>query len=138
MKIDIEIKDRDYNNIVKFCQINDLDLNSYICEKILKGFNLDRYGDLNKPVEQFEDLIKYPTVKECKISEDGKTFVIVFSDNTTTQVRFEDLIKYPTVLGNMLTQEDTTPVISQIHEEAKEEEPKTQKVKRNRRQIQSK
>lgn len=128
MKVEIEIKDRDYNNIVKFCQVNNLNLNSYMCENILKGFNIDRYGDLNKPVEQPEDLFNYVTVKECKISEDRKSLVILFNDNTTTQVR----------LGDMLTQGDTTPVIPQTQEEPKEEEPKTQKVKRNRRQIQSK
>lgn len=128
MKVEIEIKDRDYNNMVKFCQVNNLNLKSYMCENILKGFNTDRYGDLNKPVERFEDVYKSPFVKECKISEDRKSLVILFSDNTTTQVSLED----------MLTQEDTTPVIPQIQEEAKEKEQKTQKVKRNRRQLQSK
>ena len=45
--MDIELSDRLHKQLVDFCKINNLDLKSYILDKIEKGFSIDRFGDLN-------------------------------------------------------------------------------------------
>ena len=44
MIVNLDIKDRDYNNISDYCQKNHLVLNDYLCEKIISGYTVDKYG----------------------------------------------------------------------------------------------
>lgn len=56
MKWTITIDKRIVEDIKKFCELNNIKTNDYVCEIIERQFNLDRYGDLN-------DKIKKPILK---------------------------------------------------------------------------
>lgn len=46
--MDLKINDKLYNEIVKFCEFNDItDVNKYINNLLINAFNIEKYGDLN-------------------------------------------------------------------------------------------
>ena len=44
MIVNLNIKDRDYKNISDYCEKNHLILNDYLCDKIISGYTVDKYG----------------------------------------------------------------------------------------------
>ena len=51
--MEININDRLYFNIQEYCKYNEIDDNEYINDCIVKQFNIDKFGDLNEILVNF-------------------------------------------------------------------------------------
>ena len=47
MEVSLKINNRLYTNIQQFCELNKIEINEYILTLVERGFNIDKYGDLN-------------------------------------------------------------------------------------------
>ena len=72
--MDIELSDRLHKQLVDFCKINNLDLKSYILDKIEKGFSIDRFGDLNVLSGNYKEEVTKKE-KEEKIQIKSATYI---------------------------------------------------------------
>ena len=74
MIVNLDIKDRDYKNINDYCEKNHLVLNDYLCDKIISGYTVDKYGAVppmfvNKTVNVTDNIKAEPVVEEPKVEE---------------------------------------------------------------------
>lgn len=60
MVVEIDIIDRIYSGMEKFCEVNNIDIVEYMQDAVIDRYNLDKYGDLN------EKLIKKENKQEKK------------------------------------------------------------------------
>ena len=72
--MDIELSDRLHKQLVDFCKINNLDLKSYILDKIEKGFSIDRFGDSNVLSGNYKEEVTKKE-KEEKIQIKSATYI---------------------------------------------------------------
>jgi hypothetical protein len=47
MKLEIELEDRQYNDILSYCEVNKLDIQAYLCKIIGEKHSINKFGDLN-------------------------------------------------------------------------------------------
>ena len=72
MIVNLDIKDRDYKNISDYCEKNHLVLNNYLCDKIISGYTVDKYGAVppmfaNKTVNMTDNTKPEPVAEEPKV-----------------------------------------------------------------------
>lgn len=72
MIVNLDIKDRDYKNISDYCEKNRLVLNDYLCDKIISGYTVDKYGAVppmfvNKAVNMTDNTKAEPVAEESKV-----------------------------------------------------------------------
>ena len=48
MKLEIELEDRQYNDILSYCEANKLDIQAYLCKIIGEKHSINKFGDLNE------------------------------------------------------------------------------------------
>lgn len=70
--VNLNIKDRDYKNISDYCDKNRLALNDYLCDKIISGYTVDKYGAVppmfaNKTVNMTDNTKAEPVAEEPKV-----------------------------------------------------------------------
>ena len=136
MEVKVNIPDKEYQKIDDFCQMNNIDIKSYLSDALLKGFNIDRFGDLNKPVDKIE-VIKEPLIKEVKMMENKQGFIIVYDNGKTTDVLWDEVTAVP-IQDPPMIMLGKPDWVSEKGETIIEKKQEQQTVKRNRRQIQSK
>ena len=120
MKLEIELDDRQFNDIEGYCKANNLDVQSYLIDIISEKHSINKFGDLNdlipKVIEEEKVEVKKrgrpKKVKEV-IEEPIKTQSIdEISDNTSDNISSE---------GDKLTTVVTIP--NEVEEVRKEETP---------------
>lgn len=72
MIVNLDIKDRDYKNISDYCEKNHLVLNNYLCDKIISGYTVDKYGAVppmfaTKTVNMTDNTKPEPVAEEPKV-----------------------------------------------------------------------
>jgi hypothetical protein len=84
MKIELELDDRQYGDIERYCQANNLNIQEYVVEIISNGHSINKFGDLNdtitKTVEESVVSAKKRTTSN-KITEEPKEEREVISTN---------------------------------------------------------
>lgn len=84
MKIELELDDRQYGDIERYCQANNLNIQEYIVEIISNGHSINKFGDLNdtitKAVEESVVSAKKRTTSN-KITDEPKEEKEVISTN---------------------------------------------------------
>lgn len=84
MKIELELDDRQYGDIERYCQANNLNIQEYVAEIISNGHSINKFGDLNdtitKTVEESVVSAKKRTTSN-KITEEPKEEKEVISTN---------------------------------------------------------
>lgn len=104
MIVEIDIADRIYDSIERYCSDNGLEVNLYMLEAIENRINTDRFGDLNeimygkpkkKPVEVKEtpvNVVKDKKTEEQPPSEEKHELPVVVLKNEITDkpVEIED------------------------------------------------
>lgn len=70
--VNLDIKDRDYKNISDYCEKNHLVLNNYLCDKIISGYTVDKYGAVppmfaTKTVNMTDNTKPEPVAEEPKV-----------------------------------------------------------------------
>ena len=120
MKLEIELDDRQFNDIEGYCKANNLDVQNYLIDIISEKHSINKFGDLNdlipKVIEEEKVEVKKrgrpKKVKEV-IEEPIKTQSIdEISDNTSDNISSE---------GDNLTTVVTIP--NEVEEVRKEETP---------------
>lgn len=48
MKLEIELEDRQYSDILSYCEANKLNVQTYLCEIIGEKHSINKFGDLNE------------------------------------------------------------------------------------------
>lgn len=48
MKLEIELNDRQFNDIDGYCKVNNLDIQNYIVDIITEKHSINKFGDLNE------------------------------------------------------------------------------------------
>lgn len=116
MKLEIELDDRQFNDIEGYCKANNLDIQSYLIDIISEKHSINKFGDLNDLIpkiieEEKVEVKKRGRPKKVKevIEEPIKTQPI---DETSENVSSK---------GDALTTVTTTP--NEVEEIKKEETP---------------
>lgn len=137
--IEVEISEKNNQKILDFCNLNNIDLKTYLGEALMKGFNFDRFGDLNKHTDKTEpeikEIFKQPLVQEVKKMENSEGFTIVYENGESTDVLWKEIVQQPIEFPMLL---DLEPEKNNSMTEQKQEQQIEKTPKRNRRQIQSK
>ena len=120
MIVNLDIKDRDYKNISDYCEKNRLVLNDYLCDKIISGYTVDKYGAVppmfaNKTVNMTDNTKVEDVVEEVKVE--------VVEEPKPKR-------KHSTKKKTEKTTTETCNEEKQVPEVVKEEEPKPTRVKR--------
>lgn len=50
MKIELELEDRQYGDIERYCQANNLNIQEYVVGIISNGHSINKFGDLNDTI----------------------------------------------------------------------------------------
>ena len=58
MQVRIAIDKRLYDDLVQYCNANDMDIEKYCTSSLRKQLSLDKYGDLNAKLLQKEEIAK--------------------------------------------------------------------------------
>lgn len=137
--MDIELSDRLHKQLVDFCKINNLDLKSYILDKIEKGFSIDRFGDLNVLSGNYKEEVTKKE-KEEKIQIKSATYIKKNEEILLTFTNEQKIhLDMKTVDGLIDLMPPQVITVEKNIEEAKpdkgEEKPK---ITTRRRQIKSK
>ena len=137
--MDIELPDRLHKQLVDFCKINNLDLKSYILDKIEKGFSIDRFGDLNVLSGNYKEEVTKKE-KEEKIQIKSATYIKKNDEILLTFTNEQKIhLDMKTVDGLIDLIPPQVIMVEKNTEEAKpdkgEEKPK---ITTRRRQIKSK
>lgn len=93
--MEIILDDRIYYNIQEYCDFNQIDVNEYITDCIIKQFNIDRFGDLNEIIKKQKN---NEIVKEDNINEIIETKIEIINTNVNDVPNTEVVkeIKKPT------------------------------------------
>lgn len=83
--MEITINDRLKQQINDFCQLNKIDVNTYLSDKITEGFSVDRFGDLNDLVDKEEIVPKKEIEQKIEITNvvyevDSEQFVLTINN----------------------------------------------------------
>ena len=83
--MEIAINDRLKQQINDFCQLNKIDVNTYLSDKIMEGFSVDRFGDLNDLVDKEEIVPKKEIEEKIEITNvvyetDSEQFVLTINN----------------------------------------------------------
>jgi len=64
----IEIPKKNYENIVKFCELNDIEnSDSFVLACLMKGYNIEKYGLLGEGESMFVEVEKEVPVEVVKV-----------------------------------------------------------------------
>lgn len=95
MKLEIELNDRQFNDIEGYCKANNLDIQNYIVDIITEKHSINKFGDLNelipKVIEEEKVEVKKrgrpKKVKETIVEEPIKTPIVdEIADKTEEKV----------------------------------------------------
>ena len=90
----INIPDRLNKNMIEHCKFNNLTMNDFILQCIERGFNLERFGDINpKQPEIVNEPITVESVgvKVMDVIEEKTS--IIDADNKTTDMQETKIVK---------------------------------------------
>ena len=137
--MDIELSDRLHKQLVDFCKINNLDLKSYILDKIEKGFSIDRFGDLNVLAGNYKEEVTKKE-KEEKIQIKSATYIKKNDEILLTFTNEQKIhLDMKTVDGLI---DLIPPQVIMVEKNTEEVKPdkgeEKQKITKRRRQIKSK
>ena len=137
--MDIELSDRLHKQLVDFCKINNLDLKSYILDKIEKGFSIDRFGDLNVLSGNYKEEVTKKE-KEEKIQIKSATYIKKNDEILLTFTNEQKIhLDMKTVDGLIDLIPPQVIMVEKNTEEAKpDKEEEKPKITTRRRQIKSK
>ena len=146
MEIDVELTNRQYEQIIEHCEQYHLDTKKYFGEKLLDGFYFEIYGDLNEKNRIKEEIKKDIFLKNIKHIKDTE-YSFEFNDGYSYKVDLKDIIeKY--IDSEKDKKEDITVKTTKSEKisETSTEEINTNEIKDNtptpkkrvRRQIKSK
>ena len=82
MEIDIELTNRQYEQIIEHCEQYHLDTKKYFGEKLLDGFYFEIYGDLNEKNRIKEEIKKDIFLKNIKHIKDTE-YSFEFTDGSS-------------------------------------------------------
>lgn len=118
--MNIEISDRLYRQLTDFCKINELDLQTYIIDKIERGFSIDRFGDLNviSGVKTPEEVKKVQNgiieIKSAIYDDVSKQIKLLYNNDREYIINIKD------INGFFIEDKfDTTKVLENVKEETK-------------------
>lgn len=118
--MNIEISDRLYRQLTDFCKINELDLQTYIIDKIERGFSIDRFGDLNviSGVKKPEEVEKVQNgiieIKSAIYDDVSKQIKILYNNDREYIINIKD------INGFFIEDKfDTTKALENVKEETK-------------------
>ena len=120
--MNITINDKIYKEIVSYCELNALDVTTFINELIKKNFMVEKYGDrpgikqqITNPVTQTSETIKIEKeVNNTVVKEEIKEDTVELKDNN---------------VNDLLNREISDKKISSDDEPILEEKPKRRKLK---------
>ena len=92
MKIDIDLTNRQYNQLIEHCEYYHLDTKKYFAEKLLDGFYFEIYGDLNEKNRIKEEIKKDIFLKNIKHIKDTE-YSFEFNDGSSYKVDLKDIIE---------------------------------------------
>lgn len=106
MKLEIELDDRQFNDIEGYCKANNLDIQSYLIDIISEKHSINKFGDLNDLIpsiieEEKVEVKKRGRPKKVKevIEETIKTQTI----NETVDKTFENVSSKDDVLTTVIS-----------------------------------
>lgn len=145
MEIDIELTNRQYEQIIEHCKRYHLDTKKYFGEKLLDGFYFELYGDLNEKNRVKGEINKDFFLKNVRHLKDTE-YLFEFTDDSSYKVDLKDII-YKYIESEKNKQENITVKITKSEKisETLPEEINTNEIKDNtptpkkrvRRQIKS-
>ena len=92
MKIDIDLTNRQYNQLIEHCEYYHLDTKKYFAEKLLDGFYFEIYGDLNEKNKTKEEIKKGIFLSDIKHFKDTE-YSFEFNDGSSYKVDLKDIIE---------------------------------------------
>lgn len=92
MKIDIDLTNRQYNQLIEHCEYYHLDTKKYFAEKLLDGFYFEIYGDLNEKNKTKEEIKKDIFLTDIKHFKDTE-YSFEFNDGSSYKVDLKDIIE---------------------------------------------
>lgn len=90
MEIDIELTNRQYEQIIEHCERYHLDTKKYFGEKLLDGFYFEIYGDLNEKNKVKEELKKDIFLVGVKHFKDTE-YLFEFNDGSSYKVDLKNI-----------------------------------------------
>ena len=91
MEIDIELTNRQYEQIIEHCERYHLDTKKYFGEKLLDGFYFEIYGDLNEKNKIKEEVKKDIFLTDIKHFKDTE-YSFEFTDGSSYKVDLKNII----------------------------------------------
>ena len=91
MEIDVELTNRQYEQIIEHCEQYHLDTKKYFGEKLLDGFYFELYGDLNEKNKIKEEIKKDIFLKNIKHIKDTE-YSFEFTDGSSYKVDLKNII----------------------------------------------
>lgn len=92
MEIDIELTNRQYEQIIEHCERYHLDTKKYFGEKLLDGFYFEIYGDLNEKNKIKEEVKKDIFLTDIKHFKDTE-YSFEFNDGSSYKIDLKDIIE---------------------------------------------
>ena len=92
MEIDIDLTNRQYNQLIEHCEYYHLDTKKYFAEKLLDGFYFEIYGDLNEKNKTKEEIKKDIFLTDIKHFKDTE-YSFEFNDGSSYKVDLKDIIE---------------------------------------------
>lgn len=91
MEIDIELTNRQYEQIIEHCEHYHLDTKKYFGEKLLDGFYFELYGDLNEKNKIKGEIKKDIFLKNIRHIKDTE-YSFEFTDGSSYKVDLKNII----------------------------------------------
>ena len=91
MEIDIELTNRQYEQIIEHCEQYHLDTKKYFGEKLLDGFYFEIYGDLNEKNKIKGEIKKDIFLKNIRHIKDTE-YSFEFTDGSSYKVDLKNII----------------------------------------------
>lgn len=92
MEIDIELTNRQYEQIIEYCERYHLDTKKYFGEKLLDGFYFEIYGDLNEKNRVKGEINKDIFLKNVRHVKNTE-YSFEFNDGSSYKIDLKDIIE---------------------------------------------